>query len=106
MHNPPPPRVTCNNLETDFDVVFLLKLYSHKESEIYPSYQKQDVLKACEEACSAQYQACIGTYATGCGSKGYDEAKGKCSDQCDDRVKVNNKVSAEKRCSSFGKGWS
>ncbi|KAL9601363.1 MAG: hypothetical protein Q9219_002539 [cf. Caloplaca sp. 3 TL-2023] len=107
-----PPALTCNNLYKEF-VQFPLKLYTSKESSECTGYSRGDVPQACKDACLAQYNSCVGTYATGCkGQKqkgeqdSYESAKDKCSNQYRDCIAINKDTSVGNRCKSFGAGWS
>ncbi|KAI4226415.1 MAG: hypothetical protein L6R36_003173 [Xanthoria steineri] len=107
-----PPALTCNNIRPEF-AQFPLKLYTSKESSQCAGYSRNAVVQACRDACGAQYNSCIDTYATSCKGQtqsgdrdSYDSARGKCTNQYYDCLAVNRGASIGNRCMSFGQGWS
>ena len=107
-----PPALTCNNLLSTFPQ-YPFKLYTDKDSTKCSGYSKGNVPQGCKDACQAQYNSCVGTYATGCkgqvqsaGKDSYDSATTKCKNQYADCLKINSGVVAGNRCGSWGSGWS
>ncbi|KAI4280101.1 MAG: hypothetical protein L6R38_004714 [Xanthoria sp. 2 TBL-2021] len=107
-----PPALTCNNISRDF-AQFPLKLYTSKDSSQCGGYTRNTVVQACKDACVAQYNSCIGTYATSCKGQtqygdrdSYDSARSKCTNQYYDCLAINRGASVGNRCTSFGQGWS
>ena len=104
-----PPYVTCNDLAADWKQN-PFKLYTSKDSSACPSYPRSSVPKACQDACNAQYTACVNTYAASCKAGGqadsYQGALTKCANQKADCLKANQNTSGGSRCSSYGSGWS
>ncbi|TGO57116.1 hypothetical protein BCON_0069g00100 [Botryotinia convoluta] len=107
----PIPCYTCNNLQPDYNSGYPFKLYTAKTSEDSPSYQRPDCGQGCQDACDAQYESCVGTYAQGCGYGGggggdtYASALVKCVQQKADFYIVNEGVGGEGRCGSYGVGY-
>ncbi|TGO23411.1 hypothetical protein BPAE_0133g00090 [Botrytis paeoniae] len=104
------PCYTCNNLQPDYNSGYPFKLYTAKTSEDSPSYQRPDCGQGCQDACDAQYESCVGTYAQGCGYGGgggdtYASALVKCVQQKADCYIVNEGVGGEGRCGSYGVGY-
>ncbi|KAF7881143.1 uncharacterized protein EAF02_007034 [Botrytis sinoallii] len=107
----PIPCYTCNNLQPEYSSGYPFKLYTAKNSEDSPSYQRPDCGQGCQDACDAQYESCVGTYAQGCGYGGggggdtYASALVKCVQQKADCYIVNEGVGGEGRCGSYGVGY-
>jgi len=62
------PIVTCNDLKDDFNKGNQFKLYTDSDSSKCGSYPRPSVPNACADACKAQYDNCVATYAEGCKS--------------------------------------
>ena len=62
--------MTCNNAQKDFSSGNVLKMYSVQDTGNCPSYTKAGkdggASQACKDACSKQYEVCLGTYAQEC----------------------------------------
>ncbi|TGO09080.1 hypothetical protein BTUL_0180g00130 [Botrytis tulipae] len=107
----PIPCYTCNNLQPEYNSGYPFKLYKARNSEDSPSYQRPDCGQGCQDACDAQYESCVGTYAQGCGYGGggggdtYASALVKCVQQKADCYIVNEGVGDEGRCGSYGVGY-
>ncbi|KAF7897095.1 hypothetical protein EAF00_005323 [Botryotinia globosa] len=107
----PIPCYTCNNLQPEYNSGYPFKLYKARNSEDSPSYQRPDCGQGCQDACDAQYESCVGTYAQGCGYGGggggdtYASALVKCVQQKADCYIVNEGVGGEGRCGSYGVGY-
>ncbi|TEY80413.1 hypothetical protein BOTCAL_0038g00110 [Botryotinia calthae] len=107
----PIPCYTCNNLQPDYNSGYPFKLYTAKTSENSPRYQRPDCGQGCQDACDAQYESCVGTYAQGCGYGGgggrdtYASALVKCIQQKADCYIINEGVGGEGRCGSYGVGY-
>ncbi|KAF7948550.1 uncharacterized protein EAE97_003961 [Botrytis byssoidea] len=107
----PVPCYTCNNLQPEYNSGYPFKLYTARNSEDSPSYQRPDCGQGCQDACDAQYENCVGTYAQGCGYGGggggdtYASALVKCVQQKADCYIVNEEVGGEGRCGSYGVGY-
>ncbi|KAJ8065071.1 hypothetical protein OCU04_005784 [Sclerotinia nivalis] len=106
----PLPCYTCNNLQPDYSSGYPFKLYTAKTSEDSPSYQRPDCGTGCRDACDAQYEACVGTYAQSCsygggGGDSYESALVKCGLQKADCYVVNGGVGGEGRCANYGVGY-
>lgn len=63
------PVVTCNDLKNDFNQK-PFKLYTDSDSSKCGAYTRPQCSDACADACKAQYDQCVGTYAKGCQSTG------------------------------------
>jgi hypothetical protein len=61
------PVLTCNDIKADFSLK-PLKLYTDSDSTKCGGYPRNQVNNACSDACKAQYNNCVGTYAQGCKS--------------------------------------
>ncbi|KAF7930040.1 hypothetical protein BELL_0253g00090 [Botrytis elliptica] len=107
----PIPCYTCNNLQPEYNSGYPFKLYTARNSEDSPSYQRPDCGQGCQDACDAQYESCVGTYAQSCGYGGggggdtYASALVKCVQQKADCYIVNEGVGGEGRCGSYGVGY-
>ncbi|TGO59046.1 hypothetical protein BOTNAR_0170g00230 [Botryotinia narcissicola] len=107
----PIPCYTCNNLQPEYNSGYPFKLYKARNSEESPSYQRPDCGQGCQDACDAQYESCVGTYAQGCGYGGggggdtYASALVKCVQQKADCYIVNEEVGGEGRCGNYGVGY-
>lgn len=60
------PCLTCNNIQSDYNAGNCFKLYTSKDSSSCSSYTKPSCRQGCKDACLAQYNSCIGTYAESC----------------------------------------
>lgn len=112
----PLPCLTCNNIKNDFNAGHPFKLYTNSSSAECPAYSSAGAdgpVKGCKDACDAQYQACINTYAMGCKdgkweggvTDTYQQALEKCHDQWVDCLVENKKVPGNDRCITFNSGW-
>jgi hypothetical protein len=61
----PLPVVTCNDLASSF-ASGPFKLYTDSNSSKCPVYGRGSGGNACVDACDAQYNSCVNTYAQGC----------------------------------------
>ncbi|KAL8826061.1 MAG: hypothetical protein Q9191_004032 [Dirinaria sp. TL-2023a] len=107
-----PPALTCNNLQSTFSQ-YPFKLYTDKDSSKCGGYSRNTVPQGCKDACQAQYNSCLGTYATSCKGQqqrgsldSYDSASTKCKNQYQDCLKINSNTGGGNRCKQFGVGWS
>ena len=126
------PYLTCNDLASDYSQ-HPFKLYEDTESSSCRSYSKDAIPSACADACTVQYNACVGSYATskkvktdsskdqkdsrrkrddsasteGGDNDTYDTASSKCLKQKSDCIQLNKKTSVgASRCAKFNDGWS
>jgi hypothetical protein len=99
------PIVTCNNLKADWDQGFVFKLFTSKDSNLCPSYQRPQCASACADACKAQLQQCQDVYAEGCKtnrfSQSYTNANAACQAQYDDCTKINWNIVDTQHCTTW-----
>ncbi|KAM0283757.1 hypothetical protein ACHAQH_002346 [Verticillium albo-atrum] len=88
------PVVACNSNEADHRRGNPFKQYDHSNWGRCPSYKRNDVSKACKEACKQQYDRCRDVYA-----KSRDTKK----DRKDDDDKHKNKGKHEHKDKQDGK---
>jgi hypothetical protein len=116
------PCLTCNNIKSDYDAGSCFKLYTNQDSSKCSSYNKPSISQGCKDACLAQYNSCIGTYAESCkygwkekreasanpnwgSGDDYDSASQKCQSQYQDCLSLNANVNPGNRCNSWNSGW-
>lgn len=103
-----PPRCGCNDVFSDW-LVKPFKVYSGTSKFNAVSYLRNDVIKACKDACDQQWKSCQDVYAESCRGKtetkdrdSYASATKKCQKQKDSCRKLNDKHDKKNECSSFG----
>jgi len=102
--------LTCNNVYNEYQSGNCFKLYTSSDSRSCSSYSRGNAKSGCQDACDAQYNTCVGTYAEGCrsnngrgGGDNYSTATSKCKQQWSDCYAANSGVSGNNHCSSWNR---
>ncbi|PSN61363.1 WSC-domain-containing protein [Corynespora cassiicola Philippines] len=104
----PLPCVGCNDVQSQRPN-YPYKLFNHKDTSRCKSYKKEEPQSACRDACTSQYQWCLG-YADDCkknrgkpGVEDWQSAKSKCAQQYNDCWKVNGNMRDQGHCKAQNK---